>query len=297
MEGLCLGTAQFGFDYGINNQAGQPTKQETFAMLDFAMEKGMAYIDTAAGYGESELLLGEYGIARYPVNVITKVALTEPYQSLPKIDKAFESTLIEAIRRMQLEELDGCLLHRETDLDNEDVLQSLQRCKEKGLVKHIGVSIYTPQYALRAASNKLIEYIQIPYNVFDQRLDEGGFFNLTQKNKITVFSRSSFLQGLLLMDIDGVSPGLQVAQKYLRRFDETARSCSFSREEAALLFCLTHPGIDRVVFGVDKLSQLKHNFKILERIREFKNYRNLFVKLFNDIDEYVISPQCWKIYR
>ena len=61
MTQLCLGTVQFGMNYGINNQIGrQPTWEESFDMLDYAIENGIDTIDTARAYGETELVLGEY---------------------------------------------------------------------------------------------------------------------------------------------------------------------------------------------------------------------------------------------
>ena len=61
MAKLCLGTVQFGMNYGVNNQIGrQPTWQESFEMLDYALENGIDTIDTARAYGDAEIVLGEY---------------------------------------------------------------------------------------------------------------------------------------------------------------------------------------------------------------------------------------------
>ena len=38
---LCLGTVQFGLEYGVNNKTGKPGPDEVFAMLDYALEQGM----------------------------------------------------------------------------------------------------------------------------------------------------------------------------------------------------------------------------------------------------------------
>ena len=44
---LCLGTVQFGMDYGIQGGS-RPTVKESVAMLDFAVQNGVDAIDTAA---------------------------------------------------------------------------------------------------------------------------------------------------------------------------------------------------------------------------------------------------------
>ena len=50
---LTLGTAQLGFDYGINSQ-GQPTEQDSFQILKYAFANGINAIDTAPNYGHSQ---------------------------------------------------------------------------------------------------------------------------------------------------------------------------------------------------------------------------------------------------
>lgn len=54
---LCLGTVQFGLNYGINNFSGKPSKEAVFKMLDEALEQGITHIDTAVAYGDAESLL------------------------------------------------------------------------------------------------------------------------------------------------------------------------------------------------------------------------------------------------
>jgi len=57
---LALGTAQFGFDYGINNKKGKIPKKEVFQILDYAAKQKIDTLDTALGYGDSERIIGEY---------------------------------------------------------------------------------------------------------------------------------------------------------------------------------------------------------------------------------------------
>ena len=55
---LGIGTVQFGLKYGVGNLAGQTPETETRRILARAHEIGCKVIDTAAVYGESELVLG-----------------------------------------------------------------------------------------------------------------------------------------------------------------------------------------------------------------------------------------------
>ena len=58
MMELGLGTAQFGFPYGISNRNGQCSLEGVQAILSLAMKHGIKLIDTAASYGDSEAVIG-----------------------------------------------------------------------------------------------------------------------------------------------------------------------------------------------------------------------------------------------
>jgi aryl-alcohol dehydrogenase-like predicted oxidoreductase len=57
---ICLGTAQFGLEYGINNQVGKPVESEVFKILDYANQQGVYNLDTADKYGSALEVLGAY---------------------------------------------------------------------------------------------------------------------------------------------------------------------------------------------------------------------------------------------
>ena len=58
VDKLGIGTAQFGLDYGISNKTGQTCRAEARRILQTAAESQVELIDTAAAYGESEMVLG-----------------------------------------------------------------------------------------------------------------------------------------------------------------------------------------------------------------------------------------------
>ena len=57
---LILGTVQFGLDYGVNNTTGKPSKLNIRSILDSAYNSGIQLLDTAEGYGDSQIKIGEY---------------------------------------------------------------------------------------------------------------------------------------------------------------------------------------------------------------------------------------------
>ena len=56
---LCLGTVQFGLDYGITGQK-KPPQEYVVECLDYATQNGILAIDTAAAYGTAEEVVGTF---------------------------------------------------------------------------------------------------------------------------------------------------------------------------------------------------------------------------------------------
>ena len=56
---IVLGTVQFGLPYGIANTLGQPSFKTVKEILTLAYDHGIDTLDTAASYGESEIVLGQ----------------------------------------------------------------------------------------------------------------------------------------------------------------------------------------------------------------------------------------------
>jgi len=106
-----------------------------------AIEAGYRHIDTAIGYG-NEAEVGEglrrSGIARDDVFITSKV----PPEQLAADDmmRAAEASL----RRLRIDQLDLMLIHWPSRaLSAAETIRSLNRVKQRGLTRHIGVSNYT----------------------------------------------------------------------------------------------------------------------------------------------------------
>ncbi len=299
---LVLGTAQLGMAYGINNTHGQPTKNEAFVILDAALAGGINTFDTAYAYGDAEDILGEWIKIRSLEGKISVISKLKPhvlneYPDGTKADDAVREEIQKSLERLNLTQLDGYLLHSPYYIYSTHIVAALRQAKEEGLVKNIGVSIYDETEAIQAAE-LAVDYIQVPYNLFDQRLDKTHFFNIAKKNGVQVFARSPFLQGLLVMEPDRIPPHLAHARPSLEKFDELSRLHNVSRTALSLLFSWAHSGADHIVFGVETLDQLKEDLAIIAHppahvsavLNELKEY-------FKNIPESIISPSLWSKLR
>ena len=294
---LVLGTVQFGLNYGINNQQGQPSLEKSFEMLNFAYEKGISIFDTAYAYGNAEEILGEFSKSRNlneRIKIITKLKPSIISETKGAAYDIITANLEESLKRLKRDYVDGYFFHTPAYVKDDKLVNALSRLRQQGLIKNIGVSIYEVEDAIYAAKLKEIDYIQVPYSIFDQRMEKTGFFQLAKKNGKTVFARSAFLQGLFFMSEDKIPSHLETAKIYLRELDKVIAKYNLSRRQAALLFSLKNEKIDYVVFGVDNIDQLKNNIEISERNVDCERCVEELKNKFFDIEKNIIFPGLWK---
>lgn len=297
MSELCLGTAQLGLKYGVNNELGrQPTQEESCSVLQAALEMGIYCFDTASAYGTAETILGEFGLAerhdiyQRPVRVISKLR-----PNCPDDAETVLNEICDSLSRLHAKKLYGYMLHRASDIFCKELMKGLVRAKDCGLVEHIGVSVYEPQEAMDVVRDGCLDMIQVPYNVLDTRLEQNGFFSLAKKRGMEVYARSAFLQGLLLMEPEQAEMKVPGAGVYVRQFQSIAFKRGFTPGEAAFLWSCCHPSIDYLVFGVDTVAQLKENRKIVDKTKSFFSCMEELQQFFSDVDmpREVIVPSLW----
>ena len=78
---LCLGTAQFGIDYGITNSKGKIKQTKAHKILDLFMSKNHKLIDTASSYGNAEYTLGNYQSIN-SLRIVSKITYKKEWNSI-----------------------------------------------------------------------------------------------------------------------------------------------------------------------------------------------------------------------
>lgn len=282
-----LGTVQFGLPYGIANQTGQVSHDETVRILDYAWTAGISTLDTAINYGESEQRLGKIGVKQW--RVISKLS------AIPKncndvagwVQKEFAASL----DRLKLSKLYGLLLHYSEQLlqfQGNDIYQALVTLKNQGKVEKIGLSIYTPDELEVVWPRYQFDLIQAPFNVMDRRLVSSGWLKRLHQEGVEVHARSIFLQGLLLME-----PGSKPAifnrwEPLLNQWHSWLKTQKLTTLQGCLGFALLHPEIDQVVVGIDNLKHLQQILACSE-----KPIKTPPLSLMSE-DLNLINPRLWK---
>lgn len=295
MVDLCLGTVQFGMKYGINNKLGQPSLENSFEMLDVAIENGIGVIDTASAYGDAERILGKYFKSRGNVKKVKIISKLKPNVLEPNkcsydvINKELETSF----HLLGVDRLNGFLLHTPEYIYRTDVLNALISLKNQKLVENIGVSIYDIEEGWAAIESGMVDYIQVPYSVLDQRAVKTGFAKKVKEAGITLFTRSAFLQGLFLMSPKLIPSYLKEAVPYILIFENLLDKYKVKKIDALIHFVTIESDIDYLVFGVDTKEQLIENINSYHNSTIPSEFVIELKEQIEQIDKSVIFPSLW----
>lgn len=302
---MVLGTAQLGMNYGVANITGTPTFYEAKNIIRTAVANGVAWIDTARAYGNSEAVVGAslHGARSSGAKVITKLS---PLTSCPKtcsadVVKAFVSeSVYRSCVELSQDYLDVLLLHRADHLSewNGEAWNCLNQLREDGKIKSLGVSVQNTTEMLLALENEQVEYIQLPFNLLDKRwlscVDK--IRDIRRTRNIVIHVRSVFLQGLLISDDPEIwrRTGCHNFSEIIQWMDDLVLELGVrDRVDLCLTYARSHDWIDGVVIGTESMEQLKCNIEMFgtdlmatEQLQTIDATRPL-------ISEKVLDPANW----
>jgi aryl-alcohol dehydrogenase-like predicted oxidoreductase len=268
---LVVGGAQLGMRYGIANEAGMPDRASVSTLLKTAIANGVAYIDTARAYGDSEVAIGsalEGGWAGR-VQVVTKLdPLADCGPATPdgEVRLRVASSVHESCARLRRASLDVLLLHRCEHLHAWDgaAWAQLLALQAQGLVGMLGVSVQSPEELAVAIGVPQVGFVQLPFNLLDWRWEAAlrQLVAARRERGIVVHARSALLQGLLASrsashwrsaNVDAPSEvwdWLEAEAKRHGRCDVVDLCMAYLRAQ---------PWIDGVVVGMETIEQLVAN--------------------------------------
>ncbi|TBL67788.1 aryl-alcohol dehydrogenase [Paenibacillus thalictri] len=295
MSKIGIGTVQFGLDYGISNQNGKTSIQEVENILTVAKELDIKYIDTAHLYGSSEEILGLSEVSKFgDYKVITK---TPKFSDLILESDALYlyQTLLRSLNKLRNTSVYGLLMHDADDLlkSGSDLLYNkLLEIKQEGLAGKIGVSVYNSMQIQSIIDHYPVDIIQLPLNVFDQRLIENRMLNKLKQNNIEIHVRSVFLQGLLLMEPSALPSFFNKYKTHIVKYRNYLEQHNISPLEAALSFVSSQTTIDCVICGINNAAQLR---EIYAASKKKYDVNKLNLSQFALHDEKIINPSNWGI--
>ena len=284
---LVLGTVQFGLRYGIANTSGQPAAEMVRKILRTAYECGIRTLDTAAGYGESEIVLGRelasLNLLR-EMKIVSKVSPLPPDISQAEAEKYIFNSIEKSLSNLGISQLDTVLFHREADLK---YLKLLRKAKDSGLTRAIGVSLdgCVPDEAYEC------EAVQVPGNILDRRFLP--FLRKAHAGGTKIYTRSVYLQGLLLMPEERIPEPLREVLKYRKALEQLAKDTGITPAELFVRYLFSIPEIDGVLTGVDTADQLEYNCRVAHAGALPQKVMKSIADIVPDLPEHFIRPSLW----
>jgi len=188
-----------GWEFGWGPQR----DEESIAAIGRALERGVNWIDTAAayGFGRSEQIVGRalLGLSQRPY-VFTKCSLLDDGTGHVRHVLKRDSILREAeasLERLGVDAIDLYQIHWPIpEEDIEEGWAAMAELKDRGLVRHIGVSNFSASQLRRIQPIAPVETIQPPYSLID-RAAEAELLPLAERDGIGVIVYSPMGSGLL----------------------------------------------------------------------------------------------------
>lgn len=289
---LGLGTVQFGLAYGVANESGRVPVDEAVNITRFAGQVGLSLIDTASAYGESELIVGQClrAVTNRKFKVVTK---TVPLRTNSVGDADLQNVqdnFLSSLSKIGPDSVYGLMVHHANDLlvpGGERLFEQLLHWRDQGLVEKIGVSIYDKIQIDQLFAKYSFDLVQLPLNIFDQRLLNNGALSFLHDKGVEVHARSLLLQGVLLMPPEKLPAHLKALSPFLIKFQTLAMKSNMTPLAAAFSFVKQLKEVSVALVGVLSVAHLKECMDAYESKSEF-DYLG-----FSQTDDFLIDPRCW----
>lgn len=237
-------------------------EEETSKMVEYAMENGINYFDTAYGYhiGNSEKVIGKL-LSKYPRESYYLASKFPGYDisNMDKVEKIFE----EQLEKCQTPYFDFYLFHNvyEKNVDpyldeKYGILDYLLKQKENGRIKHLGFSAHGSIDVMRKFLEnygKYMEFAQIQLNYLDYEFqDAKGKIELLKEYNLPIWVMEPVRGGKLAK----LPENLETSLKKLRPDEEIVNW--------AFRFLQSIPEVTVVLSGMSSMDQLIANTKTFE---------------------------------
>ncbi len=279
---LCLGTMNFG---------PQTNEQDSFAIMDHALELGFNFFDTANTYGwklgegVTEQIIGRWlaqGGRRDRIVLATKVygkmgeGPNDKHLSAYHIRRAVEDSL----RRLQTDHIDLYQMHhidRETPW--EEIWQEMEQLITAGKVIYVGSSNFAAWHIAKAQCAARERHFmglvseQSLYNLI-ARTVELEVLPACQDYGLGVIPWSPLAGGLLggivakeqqgRRNSENVQKQLEQHREQITRYEELCRKLGEQPADVALAWLLVQPAVSAPIIGPRTMDQLNNSLHALE---------------------------------
>ena len=253
-----------GYQVGLFSLGGQATlemkgkEKESVEIIHRALDLGVNYIDTAAGYGN--------GISEINIGHVLKERRTEVFQTSKTADRTYEGSmriLEKTLKQLQTDHLDLWQLHNvrtQEDLDKifgpDGAMKALLKAREDGMVRFLGITGHYEPLVLKQALERFnFDTILMAVNAADTHYLSFRRYLLpiAQQQGIGIIGMKLATRGRMLST--WVPPPVAEQPERLR----TPKPGTITMKES-LYYNSTLPVSTNIV-GVDTVAQLEENVR------------------------------------
>ncbi len=284
---MVLGTAQLGLPYGISNTTGKIKFSAAEALIKCARESKIGTLDTAQAYGDSETVLGEIGVEDF--DVVTKISA--PPAGAKDLTGWLEKQLERSLVALKRDHVSGVLIHDPWNIEyaqKSQLCRDIERLKESGVVRKVGVSIYDPESVPHIFDFFIPDIIQAPFNLVDRRMLCTGALEFLWNSGVEIQARSVFLQGLLLLSREEIP---EKFERWAHLWDRWHRYLD-EHEADPITLCLSlyrdYKEVAGILVGVQSAEQLRQILNKLEETYSVEDRPSI-----SCTDDMLVNPMNW----
>jgi aryl-alcohol dehydrogenase-like predicted oxidoreductase len=269
----------------VGNPSYNPISEEDSEhMIVKALELGVNFFDTAYyyGFGHSEEVIGEVlkkSNARHKVLLATKGAhrIEGSEIVVDNSPKFLEEEVYKSLKRLQTDYIDLYYIHfPDESTPKYEAVGALQRLREKGIIREIGVSNFSLEQLEEANRDGYIDVVQDEYNLLTREKEE-KFIPYLRKHSIGFIPYFPLAAGLLTGKYtkDTVIPERRLknpnfSTKYLENLRKIEVLKHLAKEkdcqvyQLVLAWYLETDFIDAIIPGAKNAHQIIENQKTKE---------------------------------
>ena len=265
--GLKVSRLGFGFN-GIGKDMTLSDVAVVARVLNAALDGGINFLDTAAGYGVSEELIGR-AIAhrRHEYVLATKCGqVTGGYAGTPWTAQTVKDSIDRSLTRMRTDCIDVMQLHScdLATLERGEVIEALLEAKQAGKTRAVGYS-GDNEAAIWAVESGFFDTLQTSFNLVDQQA-RTTLFQLVEDRGIGVIAKRPNANGVWGAEFSD----RPYTDEYFRRAQLMAKKGPLpdAPDDPILLaigFIFAHPEVDTAILGTRDPSHVLANVQMVEK--------------------------------
>jgi predicted oxidoreductase len=268
---IILGTANLGIKYGfLNNELNSKNFDKSLKILK---KENFKYIETSLEYKKPLKILNKSNISDFKITLKANFLKPNEEERINKFKKKIR------VKNFY------CIMLHDPDLllKKKNIYNKLISLKKNNICQNIGISFYDYDNFFYILKKFNFDIIQVPINLFDQRLIDKNKINFLKNKNIIVQGRSIFLQGLLLKKNHKFS-----SKKEFLRYNKWLKKNQYTGLYHCINFIKLNNFIKFLVVGVNSFKNLK---SIINELYKRKN--NFNYSAFATTKKKIVSPYQW----